>query len=175
MRFREFSGEWESSSLGQKGTPYNGLSRKNAADFGDGSRFITYKSIFDSSRVDIQRTGLVNITDREREKGTQNKVRRGDIFFTVSSETPEEVGMSSVLLDDVDDCYLNSFCFGYRLSDADVRSEFLRFYLRSPKVRKKIAFLAQGSTRFNISKDEILNMSICIPNADEQKKTCGVP
>ena len=44
----------------------------------------------------------------------QNLVQFGDIFFTVSSETPEEVGMSSVLLDNVSNTYLNSFCFGYR-------------------------------------------------------------
>ena len=27
----------------------------------------------------------------------QNKIQMGDVFFTTSSETPEEVGMSSVL------------------------------------------------------------------------------
>ncbi len=170
LRFPGFEGEWVSSSLGEKGNPYNGLSGKSATDFGEGSQFITYKSIFDNSRVDIHRNGLVNITDREREKGTQNQVRKGDIFFTVSSETPDEVGMSSVLLDDVDDCYLNSFCFGYRLADDNVRPEFLRFYLRSPKIRRKIAILAQGSTRFNISKDEIMNMPIRLPFVKEQEK-----
>ena len=169
LRFPGFEGEWISSSLGEKGNPYNGLSGKSATDFGEGSQFITYKSIFDNSRVDIQRNGLVNITDREREKGTQNQVRKGDIFFTVSSETPDEVGMTSVLLDDVDDCYLNSFCFGYRLADINVRPEFLRFYLRSPKIRRRIAILAQGSTRFNISKDEIMNMPIRLPFVKEQE------
>ena len=170
LRFPGFSGEWASSSLGEKGNPYNGLSGKNATDFGKGSQYITYKSIFDNSRVDVRRNGLVTITDRERERGAQNQVRKGDIFFTVSSETPDEVGMSSVLLDDVDDCYLNSFCFGYRLSDNDVSPEFLRFYLRSPKIRRRIAILAQGSTRFNISKDEIMNMPIRLPLVKEQEK-----
>lgn len=44
----------------------------------------------------------------------QNEVEIGDAFFTISSETPEEVGMSSVLLEKTGITYLNSFCFGFR-------------------------------------------------------------
>ena len=78
--------------------------------------------------------------------------------------------MSSVLLDDIDDCYLNSFCFGYRPTSNSVTSDYLRYYLRSPKLRKKIIILAQGSTRFNISKDEVLNLTVSLPSLDEQNK-----
>ncbi|MBQ0087357.1 MAG: hypothetical protein KBS72_06725, partial [Bacteroidales bacterium] len=93
LRFPEFSGEWESYKLRSIGYTYNGLSGKSGSDFGTGAPFITYKSVFDNSKVDISRTGLVKITEQERLKHSQNTVRRGDAFFTISSETPEEVGM----------------------------------------------------------------------------------
>ena len=95
----------------------------------------------------------------------------GDIFFTTSSETPDEVGMTSVLLDEVKDCYLNSFCFGYRLNSiTDVLPEYMRFYLRSNTIRRRLFALAQGSTRFNISKGEVMGLTIKLPGTAEQRK-----
>ena len=171
MRFPEFSGEWEKCALGGIGTTFNGLTGKSANDFGSGSPFITYKSIFDSSKIDISKVEYVRISETERAKQTQNEVEYGDIFFTTSSETPEEVGMASVLLTPIHDCYLNSFCFGYRLFDKQAYlPDFFRFYLRSNNVRRKIAILAQGSTRFNISKNEVMKMSIFLPSQNEQRK-----
>jgi type I restriction enzyme S subunit len=160
LRFPEFAGEWESKELSKIGKTYNGLSGKSGSDFGQGSTYITYKSIFADSKVDLSRVEYVSVAEGE----TQNRVAYGDIFFTTSSETPEEVGMSSVLLDAVEDCYLNSFCFGYRLYDLKEHiPEFFRFYLRSDIARKNISVLAQGSTRFNISKNEVMKLKANLP------------
>ena len=175
LRFPEFTGEWKNTSLGEIGKTFNGLTGKSSADFGQGFPYITYKSIFDDSKIDISRVEYVKITDVERKKKTQNEVQYGDVFFTTSSETPDEVGMSSVLLDKIKDCYLNSFCFGYRLNSlSETIPEYMRFYLRSQTIRKKMFVLAQGSTRFNISKSEVMGMSINIPIIEEQRKIANL-
>ena len=99
----------------------------------------------------------------------QNMVKYGDIFFTVSSETPDEVGMASVLLEHLDNTYLNSFCFGYRLKDFSTLSPFFAAYLfRTEHFRHYMNILAQGSTRFNLSKKEVMKLKISLPNIDEQ-------
>ena len=171
LRFPEFSGEWTKTTLGKIGETFNGLTGKSGSDFGQGSPYITYKSIFDNSKIDLSRVEYVTITDAERKKQTQNEVQYGDIFFTTSSETPDEVGMTSVLLDEVKDCYLNSFCFGYRLNSiTDVLPEYMRFYLRSNTIRRRLFVLAQGSTRFNISKGEVMGLTIKLPGTAEQRK-----
>ena len=171
MRFPEFSEEWTKTTLGKIGETFNGLTGKSGSDFGQGSPYITYKSIFDNSKIDLSRVEYVTITDAERKKQTQNEVQYGDIFFTTSSETPDEVGMTSVLLDEVKDCYLNSFCFGYRLNSiTDVLPEYMRFYLRSNTIRRRLFVLAQGSTRFNISKGEVMGHTIKLPGTAEQRK-----
>jgi len=175
LRFPEFTEEWKNTSLGKIGKTFNGLTGKSGSDFGQGFPYITYKSIFDNSKIDISRVEYVEITDVERKKETQNKVQYGDVFFTTSSETPDEVGMSSVLLDEIKDCYLNSFCFGYRLNSlSKTVPEYMRFYLRSQTIRKKMFVLAQGSTRFNISKSEVMGMSINIPEIEEQRKIANL-
>ena len=171
IRFVEYREDYARTTLGKIGNTYNGLTGKSAEDFGQGSPYITYKSIFDNSRVDISRVEYVQISDIEQHNKKQNKVARGDIFFTTSSETPEEVGMTSVLLDNIEDCYLNSFCFGYRVySQEQYLPEYLRFYLRSSIIRKKLFVLAQGSTRFNLSKNEVMRIGINMPKAIEQRK-----
>ena len=175
LRFPGFTGDWKKTTLGEIGKTFNGLTGKNSNDFGQGSPYITYKSIFDNSKVDISRVEYVTITDNERIKSAQNVVRLGDIFFTTSSETPTEVGMTSVLLDGIEDCYLNSFCFGYRLSNKEeTLPEYFRFYLRASVIRNKLSILAQGSTRFNISKNEVMRMGINLPNSSEQEKIAAL-
>ncbi len=111
LRFKDDKGnnypDWETKTLGDIGETYSGLSGKTKEDFGKGKPYIQYKQIFDNSKVDILKFEYVSINKEEK----QNKVNFGDVFFTVSSETPNEIGTASVLLDKVDELYLNSFCF----------------------------------------------------------------
>ena len=83
--------------------------------------------------------------------------------------------MSSVLLDHVDELYLNSFCFGYRLFGFEsLQPEFARYLLRSENVRGEIAVLGQGATRYNLSKTQLMKLELTIPPVDEQKKIASV-
>lgn len=167
VRLPGFKGEWKEVRLGSIGSAYNGLTGKNKEDFGSGKPYIPYKSVFNGSRINIDQLEYVQISETEN----QNKVKYGDIIFTASSETPEEVGMSSVLLDHVDELYLNSFCFGYRLNDFNTLiPEFAQYLFRGNVFRKELLKLAQGSTRFNLSKNEVLKIKIKIPGLEEQKK-----
>lgn len=172
VRFPEFKDEWREVKLGNLGKSYNGLIGKAAEDFQNGnSNFITYKNIFDNPKIDINIFEKVKIMEDEE----QNLVKFGDIFFTISSETPNEVGISSVLLRECGILYLNSFCFGFRLSNFKILTPcFAVFYFRSDCFRKQIFKLAQGSTRFNISKTEVLNLTIKLPNLKEQQKIAEV-
>ncbi|MCT3630138.1 restriction endonuclease subunit S [Elizabethkingia anophelis] len=158
---------WKKVRLGDLGYTFNGLSGKTKEDFGNGKRYIQYKQIFDSSKIAIENCGYVNVSENEN----QNSVKYGDIFFTISSETPDEIGMSSVLLEDVKNVYLNSFCFGFRLNSFnEMLPEFARFLFRSKVVRNEIKKLAQGSTRYNMSKTELLKLEILLPSIKEQKE-----
>ncbi|WP_337045243.1 restriction endonuclease subunit S [Emticicia sp. 17c] len=160
----EFS-DWKIKTLGDIGETFNGLTGKNKEDFGTGKLYIQYKQIFDSPNIQIQNCALVDVSKEEN----QNKVKYGDIFFTISSETPNEIGMASVLLDKVDEMYLNSFCFGYRPLSFDILNPLFASYLfRSSVFRTQIMKLAQGSTRYNMSKTELLKLRISLPCLQEQ-------
>ena len=150
--------------MGNCGTTYGGLTGKTKEDFGHGNaRFIPYTNVFDNPLTDTKRLEAVEIDS------SQNQVAYGDVFFTVSSETPDEVGMSSVWLSDQEDVYLNSFCFGYR-QDSTFDPHYLAYMLRSSSVRSNLTLLAQGISRFNISKNKVMELSVPVPSAVEQKQ-----
>lgn len=150
--------------MGKVGETYTGLSGKTKDDFGHGqARFVTYMNVYSNP------VALPDMTEAVEIDNSQNKVLFGDVLFTTSSETPEEVGMSSVWLDNAENTYLNSFCFGYRPTTA-LNPYYLAYMLRSSSMRKKITFLAQGISRYNISKNKMMDIEIPIPSTAEQKQ-----
>ena len=164
LRFPGFTNDWEQHKLGDLGHTYGGLSGKSKQDFGHGdARFVTYMNVFSNPIGDPCMVDSIEIDDR------QSRVRKGDVLFTTSSETPDEVGMSCVWPSDSENLYLNSFCFGYRPT-TKINSNFLASLLRSPSVREKIIFLAQGISRYNISKNKVMEISIPLPSEEEQSQ-----
>lgn len=170
LRFKDDNGndypDWEEKKLGEIGETYNGLTGKSKEHFGDGKPYIQYKQIFDDSKIDISRFEFVQISPTEN----QNKVVFGDVFFTISSETPNEIGTASVLLDDIQELYLNSFCFGYRALNLYLNPYFSRYLFRNELFRNQIIKLAQGSTRFNMSKVQLMKLTVKLPCIEEQTK-----
>jgi type I restriction enzyme, S subunit len=164
LRFSGFTDDWEQRKLGEIGSTFTGLSGKTKEDFGHGdARFVTYMNVYSNSIADLAMTERVEIDQ------TQNSVKYGDIFFTTSSETPNEVGMSSVWLGNTENTYLNSFCFGYR-PEVKVNPYYMAYMLRSPNVRNKLIILAQGISRYNISKNRVMDIEVPTPDLSEQKE-----
>ncbi len=162
IRFKGFTDLWEQRKLGKMGSTFTGLSGKTKEDFGHGeAQFITYMNVFSNPVANLEMTEAVEIDAK------QNSVYKGDVFFTTSSETPEEVGMSCVMPENKDNTYLNSFCFGYRPAEK-FDLDYLAYVLRANSFRKEMTFLAQGISRYNISKNKVMEVSIPVPNLEEQ-------
>lgn len=164
IRFKGFTDAWEQRKLGNFGKTYTGLSGKTKDDFGHGkAQFITYMNVYSNPIIDVEMTEPIEIDLK------QNEVEIGDVFFTTSSETPEEVGMSSVLLKKCGTVYLNSFCFGFR-PFIILDNYFLAYMLRAQVTRKQIILLAQGISRYNISKNKVMEINIFVPHDKEQQQ-----
>lgn len=163
IRFKGFLEEWEERKLETIGNTFVGLFGKTKEDFGHGeARFITYMNVFSNTISSMKGTERIEIDNK------QNQVRYGDILFTTSSETPEEVGMSSIWLENEENVYLNSFCFGFR---PNIKSDpyYMGYMLRSKSFRNNVILLAQGISRYNLSKNAVMNIGINLPNLEEQQ------
>ena len=152
---------------------YGGLTGKNKSDFKDGNaKFITYMNVFSNIAVKTDINNFVKISVNEK----QNRVEYGDILFTSSSETPDECGMSSVLTEKVlEPLYLNSFCFGLRITEEDLLlPDFSKYLFRDDNIRKQINKAANGVTRFNISKKQFEKVVIPIPPLPVQQEIVNI-
>lgn len=161
--------------LRELGITYGGLSGKSGNDFGVGERYVPYVYVY--TYPGVENTTKINTCVSIAKNERQNPVQYGDVLFTTSSETPEEVGISSVLLDkNPGELYLNSFCFGFRLHDFNaLLPEFAKFYFRTDAFRKQMFRIAQGATRYNLSKRHFLDTAIKIPDTiTEQRRIVKV-
>ena len=159
----------EYKKLGEIGFFYSGLSGKSKDDFKDGNAmFITYMNVYSNPSTNLDVIERVKIGQGEK----QNKIEKGDILFTGSSETPDECGMSSVVTDDItSNYYLNSFCFGFRLNNKDTfEPNFLKHLFRDRKMRAQIARTANGVTRYNVSKKLFARIIIPVPPLPVQRE-----
>ncbi len=160
---------WEQRELGEEGSTFTGLSNKTKEDFGHGkARFVTYMNVFKNP---ISNPAMVEPIEIDL---SQKEIKYGDVFFTTSSETPEEVGMSSVWMENTANTYLNSFCFGYRLASLNKYDlNFLAYNFRSNSFRKDMVLLAQGISRYNISKNKAMEIKIMVPSSINEQKSIG--
>ena len=159
--------------LGDIGTFFGGLTGKTKQDFQNGNKkFISYMNVYKNPAVNINVKDFVRIGDEE----CQNIVEFGDILFTGSSETPEECGISSVMVERPDEpFYLNSFTIGFRLHDPSLLiPEFSKHLFRSAEMRKQINKTANGVTRFNVSKSKLSNVVVPIPSFEVQEKIVSI-
>jgi type I restriction enzyme, S subunit len=171
-RLPGFSGEWKETRLGQCGKTYGGLAGKSKQDFRVGTdSYIEFLDVINSTAISGGEFPKVRLSAGER----QNRVQRNDLLFNGSSETPEEVGLCAAVIADLENTYLNSFCFGYRLFSSDqIDPIFMAALIRSGEGRERIKHLAQGATRYNLSKRALLELAIKLPSYDEQKAIAAV-
>ena len=165
-RLPGFRGEWEKVRLGDLGTPYGGLTGKAKNDFGQGNAFyVPFLNVMSNVIIDNSELSLVDLTSNEK----QNQVKKGDLIFNGTSETPDEVGMCAVLLEGFENLYLNSFCIGFRPHSNEVDGLYLAYYFRSDEGRKIMKVLAQGATRYNLSKTALKDINFPLPQFSEQQ------
>src|SRR5690606_5557256 len=94
----------------------------------------------------------------------QNKVRKGDLFFLMSSEGYGDIGKTAVLADDIEEAYLNSFCKGYRVNQNKCNPYFLNYLLLSSIYRQRLLVEGKGFTRINLKMEKVTDFEIFIPS-----------
>lgn len=158
--------------LGALGRIFSGLTGKSKEDFKEGNhKYVAYTDISNNPTLPVELSNFVRVRDGER----QNQIKEGDVLVTGSSETPNEVGLTSaVLTEPTLPTYLNSFCFGFRPEPGTLLPSFASHIFRSHDVRRQIVGTANGVTRFNVSKKDFLKVSFCLPPVEVQQEIATI-
>jgi type I restriction enzyme S subunit len=153
--------EWKEYSLADLFEFTSGLS-KPRGEFGFGYDFLSYKEIFNNYFVPDQLTSLVNSSEKERKSCS---IKRGDVFLTRTSETDEELGLSSVALKDYPNATFNGFTKRLRPKHSDkILPEFAGFLFRSPLFRAMVSGMSSITTRASLNNGMLSEIKIKIPS-----------
>lgn len=162
---------WERSRIRMVGNLYGGLTGKKGDDFNreenkSNKPFVPFTNISKNTYISKDHFQYVNVEEGEN----QNRVLKNDLFFLMSSESYEDLGKSSILLEDVEELYLNSFCKGYRVKDNRVYPLFLNYQLLGSLHKEMISIEGNGFTRINLRQDRLLDIPVFIPPQFEQEQ-----
>ncbi|MBB1137977.1 restriction endonuclease subunit S [Myroides sp. WP-1] len=155
---------WTKYRLKDLGKLFSGLSGKSGDDFNQEDNpnnrgFIPFTNIANNTYLKKDHLGTVIINPGEK----QNKVRKGDLFFLMSSEGYGDIGKTAVLADDIDEAYLNSFCKGYRVNQNKCNPYFLNYLLLSNIYRQRLIVEGKGFTRINLKMEKVTDFEIFLP------------
>lgn len=158
--------EWTVCRLRNIGSPQNGIS-KGGEFFGSGYPFVSYGDVYKNFSLPTMPEGLIESTEEER---AHYSVKSGDIFFTRTSETIEEIGFSSVCTQDIPNATFAGFLIRVRPFSDDLYLGFSKYYFRSNHHR--IYFIKEMNlvTRASLGQDLLKSMPVLVPSKNEQKE-----
>lgn len=162
--------EWKKVKLGELYEVHNGLS-KGRQFFGSGYPFLTFSTVFNNWFLPKELDSLVQSSEKEREACS---ICKGDVFITRTSETMDELGMSSVALRDYPNATYNGFTKRLRPITDKVVPEYIGYYLRSPKFRGKFMAFSTMTTRASLANGDLLGMEVELPSKEEQHRIASI-
>lgn len=157
---------WESYLLGDVFDLKNGVNKDKDA-FGHGVPIISYRNVYVGGGIlDSDLSALVEMNEKEL---SRFRVHYGDVFFTRTSETPDEIGFSNVYLGRRDDVVFNGFVIRARQKNGLFHPNFLKYVFQSNAVRKQMIDNSKFTTRAGISGESLGRIAIAVPDISEQK------
>lgn len=162
--------KWEKVKLGDLYTVHNGLS-KGKKFFGTGFPFLSFSIVFNKWFIPEQLYDLVEVDEKER---NIYSIKKGDVFITRTSETMEELGMSTVALKDYPNATYNGFTKRLRPITELLEPRFIGYYLRTPEFRGKFMAFSAMTTRASLTNDDLLSLEVPVPSLPVQQRIASI-
>lgn len=162
--------KWEKVKLGDLYTVHNGLS-KGKKFFGTGFPFLSFSIVFNKWFIPEQLYDLVEVDEKER---NIYSIKKGDVFITRTSETMEELGMSTVALKDYPNATYNGFTKRLRPITELLEPRFIGYYLRTPEFRGKFMAFSAMTTRASLTNDDLLSLEVPVPPLLVQQRIASI-
>lgn len=158
--------EWVLCKLRNIGDAQNGIS-KSSDFFGKGAPFVSYSDVYKNYSLPFSVSGLVESTPAEQERYS---VKEGDIFFTRTSETIEEVGYSCVCEKDIPHATFAGFLIRVRPFSDELYTPYAKYYFRSSHLRFYLVKEMNLVTRASLGQSLLKSMPVLLPSLEEQKE-----
>jgi len=160
----EIPEHWEVTKLRYLGQCQNGINI-GGEFFGKGHPFISYGDVYNNKSLPMQVKGLVESTEKDR---AIYSVKSGDVLFTRTSETIDEIGFTSVCHKDFVDAVFAGFLIRFRPKESAIQSKFSEYYFQNEKLRAFFVKEMNLVTRASLSQELLKRMPVVLPPENEQ-------
>jgi type I restriction enzyme S subunit len=163
--------EWAAPNLGKLLSFKNGLNKGREA-FGSGMPIVNYTDVYNKPSFNQEALmGRVTVTKNELKN---HKVHSGDVFFTRTSETPQDIGLSAVALGEYADVVFSGFLLRGRPISKHLFDGFSAYCFSSYAIRKEIIRKSSYTTRALTNGRFLSEAIIPLPPLPEQKKIADI-
>lgn len=143
---------------------------KSAEYFGKGYPFVNYSDVYKNEEL-VMGSGLAVTSEKER---IDFSIKKGDVFFTRTSETIDDIGESSICKTDILKGSFSGFIIRYRVWDKNkIDYNYAKYYFQNLNVKKWFARQLNIVTRASLSQDKLKELPLILP-AYEQQKYIGI-
>jgi type I restriction enzyme, S subunit len=161
---RNIPEHWEVKKLRYLGRTQNGISA-GAEYFGEGYPFVSYGDVYKNRQLPDVVDGLAKSSASDQ---TLYSVQSGDIFFTRTSETIDEIGFASICLRTIEEATFAGFLIRFRPTSKKLTKEFSKYYFNSAKMREYFVKEMNLVIRASLSQELLKNLFVVLPPVDEQ-------
>ncbi|HCQ12290.1 MAG TPA: hypothetical protein DIU01_03325, partial [Flavobacterium sp.] len=163
--------DWEVKKLGEILVFKNGLNKEKEF-FGSGTPIVNYKDVYKNNYLNANLLeGRVTVNSNELKNFD---VKKGDVFFTRTSETIEEIGLSSVIIEDVKDTVFSGFILRGRPITNDLDMIYCVYCFNSEAVRREITTKSTHTTRALTNGTLLSDVNLLVPPLLEQQKIASI-
>lgn len=162
--------DWEMVPLGDLLSFSNGVNAGKAA-YGRGTPFVNILEVITNESLTV--AGVPGRVSLPSEVLNRYRVKRGDILFNRTSETQDEVGLTSVYLGE-EPIVFGGFVFRGRPITNHLDVEFSKYALRATAVRRQIISRGQGGIRANVGQRDLKSVVVPLPSQREQRAIAAV-
>ena len=161
----EIPEHWTRTPLRYIGRLQNGIS-KGGDYFGSGYPFVNYGDIYKNATLPQQVSGLAKSTKEDQHIYS---VKTGDVFFTRTSETIDDIGMASTCIKTIEKGTFSGFTIRFRQLAQTLNEHFSKYYFRTGHSQAFFEEQLNLVTRASLGQDILKQLPVLLPPLKEQQ------
>ena len=171
IRFKDENGndypDWKKKKLGDIGDFQTSSVDKLSTDGEKEVFLVNYMNVYRHESISQKTISELQVVTAKDSQVVSSNLKKGDILFTPSSETPSDIGHSVVIFEDLEDCVYSYHLMRFR-PKVKLNILYSHYFCNIPSILKQLSKLATGSTRFTISIKSFSSVEINLPHIAEQ-------
>lgn len=170
FRFDGFLENWNLVKLKELGDIDSSGVDKKYKEGEDKVYLLNYMDVYNKKYPNLENLDTFMITTANKSQLQNKDVKKGDIYFTPSSETAEDIGHSMVIKDDITKMVYSYHVYRFRPKSNNLCINFSNYFANIEPVRHSLKYKAQGAQRYTLKLSDFRNLNVKIPSIEEQEK-----